>query len=251
MSRCSHKATTESAAHSCGYGDRGHLVCRRQASARPPRAGRVPAFLAGRVLPVSPGSRVGHLRCAGSVWRLCTGGTGGRAAASGRSGTSLRSCAGAVQQCSRAAGGLHAAAAAAAAAGGAILGLVQSQSSCTRLRSCADRGLWPAGRGGYEQQQQAQAWQAYIAWEKGNAQGLPAQHLAARVALAYECALTVLQHFPEVGSAGQDLPAGARSPCCGAFPGTGLQDRVCDCACGNSALRASRVSAPGLHGHAR
>ena len=55
-----------------------------------------------------------------------------------------------------------------------------------------------AGKGGYEQQQQAHAWQTYIAWEKSNAQGLPVQHLAARVSLAYECALTVLQHFPEV-----------------------------------------------------
>ena len=55
-----------------------------------------------------------------------------------------------------------------------------------------------AGKGGYEQQEQAQAWQAYTAWERENAQALPPQQLASRVALAYECALTVLQHFPEV-----------------------------------------------------
>ena len=54
-----------------------------------------------------------------------------------------------------------------------------------------------AGKGGYEQQQQAEAWQAYIAWERQNLQQQPPQQLAGRVSLAYECALTVLMHYPE------------------------------------------------------
>ena len=54
-----------------------------------------------------------------------------------------------------------------------------------------------AGKGGYEQQEQAGAWQAYIAWEKQNAQQQAPPQLAARVSLAYECALTVLMRYPE------------------------------------------------------
>ena len=54
-----------------------------------------------------------------------------------------------------------------------------------------------AGKGGYEQQQQAEAWLAYIAWEKQNLQQQPPQQLSGQVSLAYECALTGLMHYPE------------------------------------------------------
>ncbi|EFN59172.1 hypothetical protein CHLNCDRAFT_138056 [Chlorella variabilis] len=56
----------------------------------------------------------------------------------------------------------------------------------------------PPGRGGATQQQQAALWREYLGWERGNPQRLdPATH-AARVSLAFEQALMVLFHYPDI-----------------------------------------------------
>lgn len=55
-----------------------------------------------------------------------------------------------------------------------------------------------AGTGGGTQQKQAQLWQEWLAWEKSNPQRLDGPALSARVALAYDEALTILYHYPEV-----------------------------------------------------
>lgn len=55
-----------------------------------------------------------------------------------------------------------------------------------------------AGKGGGAQQRQMQLWQELLAWEKGNPQRLDGPALSARVALAYDEALTVLMHYPDV-----------------------------------------------------
>ena len=55
-----------------------------------------------------------------------------------------------------------------------------------------------AGQGGFAQQQMHEAWQAYLDFEMRNPQRLEAAALAARVLHAYEQALMVLLHYPEV-----------------------------------------------------
>ena len=54
------------------------------------------------------------------------------------------------------------------------------------------------GQGGFAQQQMHEAWQAYLDFEMRNPQRLEAAALAARVLHAYEQALMVLLHYPEV-----------------------------------------------------
>ncbi|KAI3433457.1 hypothetical protein D9Q98_003270 [Chlorella vulgaris] len=56
----------------------------------------------------------------------------------------------------------------------------------------------PPGRGGFTQQQQAELWREYLAWECSNPQRLDPATYAARVALAFEQALMVLFHYPDV-----------------------------------------------------
>ena len=54
------------------------------------------------------------------------------------------------------------------------------------------------GAAGYQQQQLAAAWRAYLAWECGNPQKLTPPELAARVSLAYDQALMPLRFYPDV-----------------------------------------------------
>ncbi|PSC73688.1 Suf-domain-containing [Micractinium conductrix] len=56
----------------------------------------------------------------------------------------------------------------------------------------------PPGRGGATQQQQAALWRDYLEWERGNPQHLDAPTYVARVALAFEQALMVLFHYPDI-----------------------------------------------------
>lgn len=58
--------------------------------------------------------------------------------------------------------------------------------------------LIPVGAAGYEQQQLAVAWRAYLAWECSNPQKLSGPELAARVSLAYDQALMPLRLYPDV-----------------------------------------------------
>lgn len=57
---------------------------------------------------------------------------------------------------------------------------------------------FPPGAAGYEQQQLAVAWRAYLAWECSNPQKLSGPELAARVSLAYDQALMPLRLYPDV-----------------------------------------------------
>ncbi|KAL3133211.1 hypothetical protein ABBQ38_007099 [Trebouxia sp. C0009 RCD-2024] len=57
---------------------------------------------------------------------------------------------------------------------------------------------FPPGAAGYEQQQLAAAWRAYLAWECSNPQKLTPPELAARVSLAYDQALMPLRYYPDV-----------------------------------------------------
>lgn len=54
------------------------------------------------------------------------------------------------------------------------------------------------GAAGYQQQQLAAAWRAYLAWECSNPQKLTPPELAARVSLAYDQALMPLRLYPDV-----------------------------------------------------
>lgn len=54
------------------------------------------------------------------------------------------------------------------------------------------------GAAGYEQQQLAAAWRAYLAWECNNPQKLTPPELATRVSLAYDQALMPLRFYPDV-----------------------------------------------------
>lgn len=67
---------------------------------------------------------------------------------------------------------------------------------------CVMPVLWWAcsGAAGYEQQQLAAAWRAYLAWECSNPQKLSPPELAARVSLAYDQALMPLRFYPDVSS---------------------------------------------------
>ncbi|PRW58683.1 Suf-domain-containing [Chlorella sorokiniana] len=56
----------------------------------------------------------------------------------------------------------------------------------------------PPGRGGFTQQSQAAAWREYLAWERSNPQRLDMPTYVARVSLAFEQALMVLFHYPEI-----------------------------------------------------
>ena len=60
------------------------------------------------------------------------------------------------------------------------------------------QSICAAGQGGFAQQQMHEAWQAYLDFEMRNPQRLEAAALAARVLHAYEQALMVLLHYPEV-----------------------------------------------------
>ena len=73
-------------------------------------------------------------------------------------------------------------------ADGAPAGVLQNVMPSTRA----------AGQGGFAQQQMHEAWQAYLDFEMRNPQRLEAAALAARVLHAYEQALMVLLHYPEV-----------------------------------------------------
>ena len=64
----------------------------------------------------------------------------------------------------------------------------------------------PAGAAGYEQQQLASAWRAYLAWECSNPQKLSAPELAARVSLAYDQALMPLRLYPDVSPHSLTVP---------------------------------------------
>ena len=55
------------------------------------------------------------------------------------------------------------------------------------------------GKGGAFQQKQAQAWRELLDWEKSNPQRMDGPALSARVSLAYDEAVTVLMHYPDVG----------------------------------------------------
>lgn len=57
-----------------------------------------------------------------------------------------------------------------------------------------------AGKGGWQQQEQARLWKEYIAWEKSNPQRIDSTSLSQRVNLAYEQALMPMLHYPEVSS---------------------------------------------------
>jgi cleavage stimulation factor subunit 3 len=56
----------------------------------------------------------------------------------------------------------------------------------------------PPGRGGASQTRQYKAWFRYIRWERSNPQLLDQQALDARVSLAFEQALMVFLHFPDM-----------------------------------------------------
>lgn len=68
------------------------------------------------------------------------------------------------------------------------------------------------GAGGYQQQQQAMAWRAYLGWECSNPQKLPLPDLLARVALAHEQALMHLRHYPDIWAGYADWHLQGESP---------------------------------------
>ena len=115
-------------------------------------------------------------------------------------------------------------------------------SRCQSLTAGVMQSTCAAGQGGFAQQQMHGAWQAYLDFEMTNPQRLEAAALAARVLHAYEQALMVLLHYPEVGQPAAGLvvlnlcSTGCLCLCLGCLPGRAPE------AAGGPILQPGRIS---------